>query len=247
MRLTFSDGTVTVAGGSVVASGSRKIASTGPNGGIVWQLYFTYTGTSGNARRVSDNPAGTASSAYSYLHHVQVCESAFVTNPIYTQGSTVTTANTVISTSSLPPYWSTTGMSVIAVAQNTIPEVTGNPIIAVSDGTTDNFAGIGNIGPTSITEFLAYYIATTDYTPTPAASLTDAAVNTYGGSIKTSSCISAANGTASTPTTPAAMPTFTQMDIGNLLGGSFWNGRIFSIKLIAGVALSATELAGFTG
>lgn len=246
-RLTFADGSVSIAAGTPVASGSRKISDSGPNGGVVWQLYFTYTATSGNARRVSVYPAGTASSGYSYLHHVQVCETAFVTNPIITTSAAATTANNVITTSSLPPYWSTSGMSVITVAQNAIPEATGNPIIAVSDGSADNLAALGNIGPTSITEFLAYFIATTDYTPTPVASLTDAAINTYGGSIKTGACVSAANGSASTPTSPAAIPTFTRMDIGNTLGGSFWNGRIFSIKLIAGVGLSATELAGLTG
>lgn len=85
-------------GGFTVTSGSgsvfqRKLADRGPNGGEVWVLILSYSGTGGNVRRVYGVRHNAITTAHVFLHHCNVDEMAFSTSPIAGPAGTVRSAD----------------------------------------------------------------------------------------------------------------------------------------------------------
>src|SRR5690606_2374959 len=72
---------------------AEKLADAGPNGGPVYLLAVTATGTPGNDRQILLYPTGTSQNTdTAIIHHVQLEEQPFHTSPIVTTTAPVTRA-----------------------------------------------------------------------------------------------------------------------------------------------------------
>lgn len=88
--LTWATGQARVqqGAGTVIA---RKLANAGPNGGPVYRLIVTATGTAGNAHSVLIYPSGTSQNTQTAIvHHVQYEVGPIATSPIVTTTAAVT-------------------------------------------------------------------------------------------------------------------------------------------------------------
>src|SRR5690606_24562614 len=86
----------TVVAGSGTARATR-LASSGPNGGPVYLIMVTGTGTAGNQRRIVVYPSGTTQNTQTaIIHHVQHEVGAVATSPIVTMTAPVTRAADVL-------------------------------------------------------------------------------------------------------------------------------------------------------
>src|SRR5690606_29621558 len=95
-RLTWDTGQASIAAGAgtVIA---RKLASAGPNGGPVYRLMVTGTGTAGDQRLIVVYPSGTSQNTQTaIIHHVQHEVGAVATSPIVTTTAAVTRAADVL-------------------------------------------------------------------------------------------------------------------------------------------------------
>src|SRR5690606_5547926 len=72
---------------------AQKLATAGPNGGPVYRLEVTATGTAGNNRALVIYPSGTSQNTQTVIvHHVQHETGAVATSPIVTTTAAVTRA-----------------------------------------------------------------------------------------------------------------------------------------------------------
>src|SRR5690606_15082356 len=70
-RLTWATGQASVQQGTGTVR-AQKLADAGPNGGPVYRLMVTATGTAGNQRRIFVYPSGTSQNTRTgIVHHVQ--------------------------------------------------------------------------------------------------------------------------------------------------------------------------------
>ena len=77
---------------------AEKLADAGPNGGPVYLLAVTATGTPGNDRQILLYPTGTSQNTdTAIIHHVQLEEQPFHTSPIVTTTAPVTRAADALS------------------------------------------------------------------------------------------------------------------------------------------------------
>src|SRR5690606_20994725 len=89
-RLDWATGTATVSTGAGTAH-AQKLANAGPNGGPVYRLSITGTGTAGNQRQIRLYPTGgSQNTRTAIIHHVQWEEQPFHTSPIVTADTQVT-------------------------------------------------------------------------------------------------------------------------------------------------------------
>lgn len=91
-RLTWATGQASVQSGTgtVIA---RKLANAGPNGGPVYRLIVTGTGTPGNSRSIFVYPTGTSQNTNTAIvHHAQHEVGVVTTSPIVTTTAAVTRA-----------------------------------------------------------------------------------------------------------------------------------------------------------
>ena len=95
-RLDWATGTATVSTGAGTAR-ARKLANAGPNGGPVYRLSITGTGTAGNQRQIRLYPTGASQNTQAaIIHHVQHEVGAVATSPIVTTTAAVTRARDVL-------------------------------------------------------------------------------------------------------------------------------------------------------
>lgn len=79
--LNFDTGVVTLSAGAGTAF-VRLLRKVGPNGGRLYRILLTATGTAGNGRRVAVYPTSTAAVAgHSFVHEMGCFESPFAPNP----------------------------------------------------------------------------------------------------------------------------------------------------------------------
>jgi len=96
VQLAWATGAATVVAGSGTARATR-LASAGPNGGPVYLIMVTGTGTAGNQRRIVVYPSGTTQNTETAIvHHVQHEVGAVATSPIVTTTAPVTRAADVL-------------------------------------------------------------------------------------------------------------------------------------------------------
>jgi len=96
VQLAWATGAATVVAGSGTARATR-LASAGPNGGPVYRITVTGTGTAGNQRRIVVYPSGTSQNTQTAIvHHVQHEVGAVATSPIVTTTAPVTRAADVL-------------------------------------------------------------------------------------------------------------------------------------------------------
>ena len=91
-RLTWATGQASIAAGAGTVL-AQKLANAGPNGGPVYRLMVTGTGTAGNQRRIAVYPSGAPRNTQTAIvHHVQHEVGAVATSPIVTTTAAVTRA-----------------------------------------------------------------------------------------------------------------------------------------------------------
>ncbi|HEX6941132.1 MAG TPA: hypothetical protein VF158_17145 [Longimicrobiales bacterium] len=89
-RLTWATGQASVQGGAGTVL-ALKLANAGPNGGPVYRLIVTATGTPGNSGSIFLYPSGTSQNTRTVIvHHVQHEVGAVATSPIVTTTAAVT-------------------------------------------------------------------------------------------------------------------------------------------------------------
>lgn len=90
-RLDYATGIVTPTHGTGTRA-ARQLTACGPNGGEVWVLRITATGTAGNSRRVYGCPVGTGglvAGSYGFIHYIGLEVGAIGTSPIVTTDAPV--------------------------------------------------------------------------------------------------------------------------------------------------------------
>lgn len=96
VRFTWATGQTSVQSGTGIVR-AQKLADAGPNGGPVYRIIVTGTGTPGNSRSIFVYPTGTSQNTETViLHHAQHEGGPFATSPIVTTASTVTRAADVL-------------------------------------------------------------------------------------------------------------------------------------------------------
>ncbi len=94
--LTWASGAVAIGTGTGTVR-ARRLANAGPNGGPVYRIIVTVTGTAGNQRRVHIYPSGvTQNTQVAIIHHVQHETGPVATSPIVTTTAAVTRAADVL-------------------------------------------------------------------------------------------------------------------------------------------------------
>lgn len=95
-QLTWATGQASIAAGAGTVL-ARKLANAGPNGGPVYRLIVTGTGTVGNQRLVVIYPSGASQNTQTAIvHHVQHEVGSVATSPIVTTTAAVTRAADVL-------------------------------------------------------------------------------------------------------------------------------------------------------
>lgn len=95
-RLTWATGQASVQSGAGTVR-AQKLADAGPNGGPVYRLIVTGTGTAGDQRRIVVYPSGTSQNTQTAIvHHVQHEVGEVATSPIVTTTAAVTRAADVL-------------------------------------------------------------------------------------------------------------------------------------------------------
>lgn len=244
VRLTFATGAVSTITGSPASSGAYQINATGPNGGKLFYFYLV-TDTSavgGNNRRVLFYPSTTAVGS-NYLCHAQLTENKTMTSPIVTGAASATRNADVITSSTIPSWWSQTQLSVITRHESIFPSDTYRALFTASDGTGDNYVLCAVNGSPVNPTLLVNVAAAGAVSSVPAVNLDPGSSHTLAYSQKTGATFAAGNGTAGANGGQVGAPTISRLDIGNALGVLYhFGGRIFSITMRP-VAMSSTELA----
>jgi hypothetical protein len=108
----WNDHSMFVNAGSTVAANYQQLNASGPNGGMLVRVVFTYgsgnaENTSGESRRFYFYPDQTGGGRSAIIHHVQFEEAPNASSPIVTQGSPVTRAGDDYSIfdGSYPSWW----------------------------------------------------------------------------------------------------------------------------------------------
>lgn len=247
VRLTFATGAVTQVSGASLRKGAYRVTASGPNGGAVWILYHALAAASTpSVLRYYPDPTG--SSKFGYMHH---CQGSFNdvhgTSPVVTTTVADQRGAEIITSATVPSWWSNTQTSVIASYERIFETIETAVIFGSSDGTTDNYClyGVNGSAPNN---------ATTTVVKTPdsalaadAEGLASGQVNKVAFSHKDGFTYASGNGSVSSNAAQTGVPAdATRFDIGQGLGALFWlNGRIFSL-VIRPIAFSSTELASIT-
>lgn len=150
--LTFSTGTVVTSGSAANKNGrAHKLQNLGPNGGEVWIIAITFTPpTAGNVRRVmvsSVQSGVTDGTSYGFLHHAQLHanhtqpQSAVVCPPIVTTSASASRGADLMVCQNIPNWWTQREHSIASeFTQKDSSNVIGSGLIALSDGTINNFS-----------------------------------------------------------------------------------------------------------
>src|SRR5690606_7652024 len=95
-RLAWATGEAIVQSGTGIVR-AQKLADAGPNGGPVYRLMVTATGTAGNQRQIRLYATGIPTNTQTVIiHHVQHEVGSIATSPIVTAASTLTRAADVL-------------------------------------------------------------------------------------------------------------------------------------------------------
>ncbi len=135
-QITWATGAIALTGVfSGASTGGFKIADVGPNGGPVYLIWLSQTGTTGNNRRLSIRPAGNTTSLLSaVIHHIQHEEAPFFSSPIVTAAAAASrVADSLTRTMSDVAAFSKT------IFARTASGASGNQVLwQRDDGTEDN-------------------------------------------------------------------------------------------------------------
>jgi hypothetical protein len=242
VRLTFATGAVTQVSGASTYKGAYRVTPNGPNGGEVWILYHSIT--TGGAANLRYYPDPTGSDKFGYLHH---CQGSYNdihgTSPIVTQGVAVQREAEVITSSTVPSWWSDTEATVIASVERIFSNSETGVIFASSDASPDNYflCSIGGAPPNSA--ILVVSIGGVSYSAAATDNITAGTISKAAFSHADGETYAAGNGDVSANAEQVGVPAdASRFDIGQALGALYWlNGRIFNLKIVP-KALNSTDL-----
>ena len=87
------------------AFGGRKLKATGPNGGKLFLLWASASGTSGNSKRYYLYPDVGGGAGTCYLHHAQLEAGSYPSSIIVTEAAAVIRQPDVLTASSISPWY----------------------------------------------------------------------------------------------------------------------------------------------
>lgn len=248
VSLTFSTGAVSTVSGAPDNAYAYKITDSGPNGGKTYYLVVDQSsGPAGNTRRVRFFPSTTAA-GYSYWHHAQLSESGTFnsTSPIVTTTVSVIRDADVITSSTVPDWWSNSQITVLSSYERIFKTTGLGLIFASSNGANDYFVAAANPGGDN-SPATTVNVGGSLGSAASAAVMPSGQINKVGHSHKDGFTYAAGNGVASANGAVAGAPAApNRFDIGQGFGALYWlNGRIFGMT-IRPIALSGTDLEYWT-
>jgi len=246
--LTFSTGVVTLTDGAGTVRG-YKLLNTGPNGGPVWLVAVTGTGTNGNSRTVNVYPAGVVTTTgFGFVHHVQLQTTAgtasYLSPPIVTTTVAVTTGADVLKCSVLP-YWFRTSEYTLAADLYSVESASqpGTWALAVSDGTATNYAAL--LHSTLSANARADSAGVTAFSQ--AATVTLPGRYKYAARYKSNDFAVSVNGASVLTDAVGAMPiTPNKINIGSAYNDTTQSGRYLARIVIAPSAWSNADLQSWS-
>jgi hypothetical protein len=243
VKLTFSTGGLTtISAGTITATQSYQISSSGPNGGKVYLLGMSITSTGGNSRSIYFYPSTTAA-GYTYWHHAQLEDSSVHSSPIVTTTASVLRGTDALSSTTVPAWWNGTEMSVYASFERTYSQsVNGTIFSAFVDG--NNHFGLGVVSGNSRASVkvggVSYDATSSAVSSSPITThkilLSQKDGATYCSYDGTNSANAAQVGSVGVPAT---------YYIGNFATFLVYSGRIFDLRF-APVAYSTTDMVNIT-
>lgn len=238
--LTWSTGAVVASfGGTAYA---KKLLDAGPNGGLVYLIAVTFTGTLGNSRDVRVLPYTSGSGTTVYVHHAQLVTGTRVTPPIVTAGSTVNRAATILSLATLPSWFDQSKYTMFAEVSVRQAFDADSRILALNDGGSSNRDMLYAIGSSYFSRLVT------------SGGATQAATNVLGNatgvtrvasSLAANQARHAVKGTAAAEDTVVTMPTVSAVHIGHYGSALQPNAHILRVG-IAPVTQTTAQLQALT-
>lgn len=241
MRMEFSTGAVTLAAGAGTGI-AFPLRAVGPNGGKVYLLAITYTGTSGKARRIAVMNGGTVNVGDLYVHHAQLVSGTSVSSPIVTGAATAARQADVMSMLTLPAWFDQTKYVMFAEVELEQAVAADGRILTLSDGTSANRDMLYATGSAQFNR-LVTVASVTNASTSAAGNATG--ITRMASSLTTNQARHAVKGTATIEDSSVSMPAVSQVHVGHFTSVLQLDGWIRRIG-IAPRTMTTAELQALT-
>lgn len=228
--------------------GTKKLftGTSGPNGGTVWLVWMTYTGTSGNNREIGISAWDNGQTIYP--HHVQLVGSSILTSPIITTSAQVNRGAESIACPVLPGWFSQSILSCVVDYSRWFNPTSINGVeyfFSLSDGTVNNRIEVRVSNSNTVASIM---VAGGVTQPGLSANVAGPAARIkVGNTFLVGTCLRSFNGVTGSTYTATATPTGMKLLVvgANSANGNQGTHRINCI-LIQSAALSQSALNGLT-